>query len=78
MKGTEPGEYCIQRIIHGGTIERNGLMQRSRTMLRDLMIKTLSTSTGRTVGAETQKINNCLNSWVNKDTAGDIDAKQSS
>ena len=48
-------------------------MQRLRTMLRDLWKRKLPTSRGRTVGAVTQKKNNCLNSWVH----GDIEAKQS-
>ena len=43
-----------------------------------LMRKMLSTFRGRTMGAETQKKNNCLNTWVDGDTIGDVDAKQSS
>ena len=39
------------------------------------LMKKKSTSRGRTVGAEIQKKNNCLNSWVDGDTTGDIDAK---
>ena len=46
-------------------------------MLRDLRERKLPTSRGRTVGVETQKKNNCLNTWVDGDTIEDVDAKQS-
>ena len=41
-----------------------------------LLKKKATTSRGRTVGAETQKKNNCLNSWVDGDTIGDTETKQ--
>ena len=46
-------------------------------MLRDLRERKLSTFRGRTVGVETQKKNNCLNTWVDGDSMGDVDAKPS-
>ena len=45
-------------------------------MLRDLGERKLSTFRGKTVGVETQKKNNCLNTWVHGDIE-DVDAKQS-
>ena len=42
-----------------------------------LMRKMLSTFRRRTVGVETQKKNNCMNTWVDRDIIGDVDSKQS-
>ena len=41
------------------------------------MRKKLSTFRGRSVGVETQRKNNCLNTWVDGDIIGDVDTKQS-
>ena len=44
----------------------------------ELMRKKLSTVRGRTVGVETQKKNNYLNTWVDGDSIEDVEGKESS
>ena len=80
MNGAEP-KHCIQRLIpvveynimDFSTSSFNAKTQNKAEGL--LKREQLPTSRGRTVGAETQKKNNYLNSWVDGDTTGDIETK---
>ena len=51
----------------------------SNAMIQDnsegLIRKMLFTFRGKTVGAEMQKKNNCLITWVDGDMIGDVDSK---
>ena len=51
----------------------------SNAMIQDnsegFMRRMLSTSRERTVGAETQKKNDCMNTWVDGDMIWDVDSK---
>ena len=63
----------VQSNIMDFSTSSNAMIQNNAEGL----MKKLSTFRGRTVGVKTQKKNNYLNTWLDGDSIGDVDAKQS-